>query len=154
MAKKGNDLMLSIGDKIYGMATDCSVDITTDTTEVATTKYKHKNSAGKFKEFESDINSVSLSSGYVLADSEEDYIELVNKQLAGEAIDVSYIDVTEKSAAGDKGTTGSLEAATGGMKVSGKALITSISLNAPTDGEATFQVQLQGTGVWTVAKNS
>lgn len=154
MAKKGKDLMLSIGDKIYGMATDCSVDITTDTTEVTTTKYKHKNSAGKFKEFESDINSVSLSSGYVLADSEEDYIELVNKQLAGEPIDVSYIDVIEKTATGDKGTTGSLEAATNGMKVSGKALITSISLNAPTDGEATFQVQLQGTGVWTVAKNS
>ena len=152
MGKKGKDLMLSVGDKIYGYATDCSFDLTTDTSEVATTRYKHKNSAGKFKEFESDVNSFTISSSYVLSGTEEDYLELVQLQMVGEPIDVSFVDVVEKSSTGYKGATGSLEVATKGMKLSGKALITTINLTAPAEGECTFQVSLQGTGALTVTK--
>ena len=150
--KKGKELMLSCNGKIYGYASDCSFDITTDTSEIASTKYKHKNSAGKFKEFESDVNSFTLSSGYVLSDTEEDYLELVQLQLAGEPIEVSFVDVVEKESASEKGATGSFEEAKIGMKLSGQALITSISLTAPVSDECTFQVSLQGTGALTATK--
>lgn len=148
--KKGKDLMLSIGGVIYGYATDCSIDLSTDTTEITSTKYKHKNSAGKFKEFESDVNSISLSASYVLSQSEEDYIALVNAQLAGLPIQVSFLDVTAEDAT-DGGVTGNLKAGTG-LKAEGNALITSISLQAPTTDECTFSVSLQGTGAWTFSK--
>ena len=144
--KKGKDLMLKIGGTIYGYATDCSFNITTDTTEVSTTKYKRSTAAGKYKEYEPDIISWDASSGYVVAESEADYIALVDKQLAGEPIDVEFIDVMDKASATDKGATGDVEAATSGIKMSGKAIITSIQLSAPTDGDATFSINLQGTG--------
>lgn len=151
--KKGKDLMISVDGVVYGYATDCSFDINTDTVEVSSTRYKRKTSAGKFKEFESDVNSVSLSSNYVLADSEEDYMTLVQHQLKGEPVDVSFVDVVDKDGfEGDKGATGSVEVASTGMRIWGKALITAISLSAPTEGESTFQVSLQGTGAWSVDK--
>lgn len=149
--KKGKDLMLSIDGTVYGYSSDCSFDINTDTVEITSTRYKRKNAAGKFKEYESDVNSVSLSSSYVLADTEADYMALVQRQLSGEPIDVSFVDVVD-TGDGEKGATGSLEEATTGMRISGKALITAISLSAPTEGEATFQVSLQGTGAWAVEK--
>lgn len=144
--KKGKDLMLKIGGTIYGYATDCNFNISTDTTEVTTTKYKRGTSAGKFKEYESDITSWDCSSSYVVAESEADYDALVDLQLAGEAIDAEFLDVIDKASTADKGATGNIEAATSGIKFSGKALITSIQLTAPTDGDATFSVNLQGTG--------
>lgn len=144
--KKGKDLMLKMGGTIYGYATDCSFNLTTDTTEVTSTKYKRSTAAGKFKEFEPDITSWDASSGYVVADSMEDYDALVDKQLAGEPIDVEFLDVIDKTSATNKGATGDIEAATSGKKMSGMAIITSIQLNAPTDGDATFSVNLQGTG--------
>ncbi len=149
--KKGKDLMLMIGGTIYGYATDCQFNISTDTSEVATTKYKRGTSAGKFKEFESDITSWDCSSSYVVAESEADYKALVDLQLAGEAINVEFLDVVDKASSEDKGATGSIEAATVGIKFSGKALITSIQLTAPTDGDSTFSVNLQGTGVLTTS---
>lgn len=149
--KKGKDLMLSIDGTVYGYATECSFDINTDTVEITSTRYKRKTSAGKFKEYESDVNSVSLSSSYVLSDSEDDYMALVQHQLSGTPIDVSFVDVVDKGDV-EMGVTGSLEEATTGMRISGKALITAISLSAPVTDEATFQVSLQGTGEWTVGK--
>ena len=144
--KKGKDLMLKMGGTIYGYATDCNFNVVTDTTEVTTTKYKRSTAAGKFKEFEPDITSWDASSGYVVSDSMDDYDALVDMQLAGEAVDVEFLDVTDKTSATNKGATGDIEAATSGKKRSGKAIITSIQLTAPTDGDATFSVNLQGTG--------
>lgn len=151
--KKGKDLMLSIGGTIYGYATECSIDLSTDTSEITSTKYKHKNSAGKFKEYETDVNSISLSASYVLSDSEEDYLALVQAQLQGLPLDVSFIDV-QVSDATDGGITGNIEGSSNGLKAAGKALITSISLSAPVSDECTFSVSLQGTGAWTFTKQS
>ena len=150
--KKGKDLMLKIANTIYGYATDCQFNITTDTTEVTTTKYKRANAAGKFKEYEPDVTSWDVNSSYVVAEDETDYNALVEKQLEGVAIDVEFLDVKDAtSMTKGAGATGSIDAATAGIKYSGKAIITSIQLSAPTDGDATFSVQLQGTGTLTVA---
>lgn len=145
---KGKDLMIGIAGEVLGYATDCSIDVTTDTTEVTSTKYKHKTSAGNFKEYESDVNSISLSSSYVLSDSMEDYMTLVQTQLAGTAVDVTFSTVETEG----PGQSGDITVSATGLKASGKALITSISLSAPVDGECTFQVSLQGTGAWTFEK--
>lgn len=145
---KGKDLMIGVGGEVLGYGTDCSIDVTTDTTEVTSTKYKHKASAGHFKEYESDVNSISLSSSYVLSDSMQDYMTLVQAQLAGAPVDATFSTVE----ASGPGESGDLEVSTTGLKASGKALITSISLSAPVDGECTFQVSLQGTGAWTFEK--
>lgn len=154
--KKGKNLMLKIGTTIYGYASDCSFNISTDTTEVSRTKIKRAVSAGKFKEYESDVNGWDCSSNYVVTEDEADYLALVEAQLKGEPLDVEFLDVADKASteAADKGATGNIEAATTGMKMSGKGIITSIQLNAPVDGEVSYSVNIQGTGVLTTSKLS
>lgn len=154
--KKGKNLMLKLGTTIYGYASDCSFNISTDTTEVSRTKIKRAVSAGKFKEYESDVNGWDCSSNYVVTEDEADYLALVEAQLKGEALDVEFLDVTDKASteAADKGATGNIEAATSGMKMSGKGIITSIQLNAPVDGEVSYSVNIQGTGVLATSKLS
>lgn len=152
--KKGKDLMLKIGTTIYGYASDCNFNVQTDTTEVSRTKIKRAVSAGKFKEFESDVNGWDCSSNYVVSEDEADYLALVEAQLKGEPLGVEFLDVADKASteAADKGSTNNIEAATTGLKMSGKGIITSIQLNAPTDGEVTFSVSIQGTGVLSTSK--
>lgn len=154
--KKGKNLMLKIGTTIYGYASDCSFNISTDTTEVSRTKIKRAVSAGKFKEYESDVNGWDCSSNYVVTEDEADYLALVEAQLKGEALDVEFLDVTDKASteAAEKGATGNIEAASTGMKMSGKGIITSIQLNAPVDGEVSYSVNIQGTGVLATSKLS
>ena len=154
--KKGKNLMLKLGTTIYGYASDCSFNISTDTTEVSRTKIKRAVSAGKFKEYESDVNGWDCSSNYVVTEDEADYLALVDAQLKGEALDVEFLDVADKASteAAEKGATGNIEAATSGMKLSGKGIITSIQLNAPVDGEVSFSVNIQGTGVLANSKLS
>lgn len=154
--KKGKNLMLKLGTTIYGYASDCSFNISTDTTEVSRTKIKRAVSAGKFKEYESDVNGWDCSSNYVVTEDEADYLALVEAQLKGEALDVEFLDVTDKASteAAVKGSTGNIEAATTGMKMSGKGIITSIQLNAPVDGEVSYSVNIQGTGVLATSKLS
>lgn len=144
---KGKNLMLSIDGEIYGYANDCSIDVSTDTSEVTSTKYKHKTAAGVFKEFEADATSISLSSSYVLSDTVADYATMANHQLTGLPIDVKFVQVE----ATGPGGTGDITETSAGLKWSGKAIITSMSLSAPVDGESTFSVSLQGTGTWTIA---
>ena len=152
--KKGKDLMLKIGTTIYGYASDCNFNIQTDTTEVSRTKIKRAVSAGKFKEYESNVNGWDCSSNYVVSEDEADYLALVETQLKGEALNVEFLDVADKASteAADKGSTNNIEAATTGLKMSGKGIITAIQLNAPTDGEVTFSVSIQGTGVLSTSK--
>ena len=154
--KKGKNLMLKLGTTIYGYASDCSFNISTDTTEVSRTKIKRAVSAGKFKEYESDVNGWDCSSNYVVTEDEADYLALVEAQLKGEALDVEFLDVADKASteAAEKGATGNIEAATSGMKMSGKGIITSIQLNAPVDGEVSYSVNIQGTGVLANSKLS
>ena len=154
--KKGKNLMLKLGTTIYGYASDCSFNINTDTTEVSRTKIKRAVSAGKFKEYESDVNGWDCSSNYVVTEDEADYLALVDAQLKGEALDVEFLDVADKASteAAEKGATGNIEAATSGMKMSGKGIITSIQLNAPVDGEVSYSVNIQGTGVLATSKLS
>ena len=148
--------MLKLGTTIYGYASDCSFNISTDTTEVSRTKIKRAVSAGKFKEYESDVNGWDCSSNYVVTEDEADYLALVEAQLKGEALDVEFLDVADKASteAAEKGATGNIEAATSGMKMSGKGIITSIQLNAPVDGEVSYSVNIQGTGVLATSKLS
>lgn len=154
--KKGKNLMLKLGTTIYGYASDCSFNISTDTTEVSRTKIKRAVSAGKFKEYESDVNGWDCSSNYVVTEDEADYLALVEAQLKGEALDVEFLDVADKASteATDKGATNNIEAASTGMKMSGKGIITSIQLNAPVDGEVSYSVNIQGTGVLATSKLS
>ena len=154
--KKGKNLMLKLGTTIYGYASDCSFNISTDTTEVSRTKIKRAVSAGKFKEYESDVNGWDCSSNYVVTEDEADYLALVEAQLKGEALDVEFLDVADKAPteAAEKGATGNIEAATSGMKMSGKGIITSIQLNAPVDGEVSYSVNIQGTGLLATSKLS
>ena len=120
------------------------------------TKIKRAVSAGKFKEYESDVNGWDCSSNYVVTEDEADYLALVDAQLKGEPLDVEFLDVADKASteATDKGATNNIEAAATGMKMSGKGIITSIQLNAPTDGEVSYSVNIQGTGVLATSKLS
>jgi predicted secreted protein len=150
---KGKNLMISIGGVIYGYATDCSLNVNTDTSEVTTTKYKHKTSNGKWKEYDTDVNSWSGDSSYVMTESQEDYLALLNAQIAGTAVAIEFEPVKEATTEGkDAGSTGTLSAETAGVKMSGTGIITAIEASAPVDGEATYKVSLQGTGTLAIAQ--
>lgn len=148
---KGKDFMVKMGEVIYGYATDCSLNINTDTTEVSTTRYKRKTAGGSWKEFESDVNSWDGASNHVVSTNFDDYQAIVSKQLAGEPVDIEFLEVIDTDS-GAKGATGSLQAKPSGFKYSGKAIITAIALTSPVDGDITFSVNFQGTGALTTER--
>jgi predicted secreted protein len=149
--KKGKDLFIEIAGTIYGYATDCSWDLTTDTSEITSTRYKRKSSNNKWKEFESDTNAWTAQSGYVIAEDMADYKALFAAWQTGAAVNVRFIDVKDKASSSEPGATGEVEESAG-FAMSGSAIITSLSLNAPTEGEATFSINLQGTGALTIGE--
>ena len=147
--QKGKNLMLSIGSTIYGFATDCNFTIDTETEEVSTQRYKLGVSAGQWKEYNTVANGWSADSSHLMSVDGADFKALFDAQAAGSPVTVVFGPVTDASGATaqQKGQTSYVVAdTTAGFKYTGSAIITSLSVGAPVDGQATFQINLQGTG--------
>lgn len=145
---KGAEVMLFADGATIALATSCSLEVTTQTQDVRT-----KDSAyGPDKEF--DFCEWSLSSESLVGENEDvgdQYFakDLLGMQLAGTPVDVVIGRVSRTSASipaegwGDPLAVSS-DVVLGAYR--GKALIMSSSVNAPTDGKATFSVKLDGLG--------
>ena len=149
--QKGEKLLLKIGGVIYGFATDCNLTIETETTEENVARFKLGVSAGQWKDYESVSNSWSMDSSHLYSVDGADFKTLFETQADGSPVTVYFVPTKNKASAtnpGDKGTTGYMEEddSVEGYGYTGSAIITSLSVGAPVDGQATFQINLQGTG--------
>ena len=117
--QKGEKLLLKIGGVIYGFATDCNLTIETEATEENVARFKLGVSAGQWKDYDSVSNSWSMDSSHLYSVDGADFKTLFETQADGSPVGYGY---------------------------TGSAIITSLSVGAPVDGQATFQINLQGTG--------
>lgn len=146
---KGGDMMLFVGGKSIGYATNHTLSISADTKETST-----KDSGGKWQTSEVGILSWTASSENLMSNSQEGvgYKELVNYMI--NRTPVQGVFALE-------GNSTNLETAkldnvpTGGWTpkntntLSGEMIITSVELNAPNGENATFTVNFTGNGALT-----
>lgn len=143
---KGENLMLFMGGKSIAFATSHTLEISLDTREIST-----KDNGGKWSEVEAGILSWTMQSENLVGNPGEGkgYDDLVDAMIAREPVDVVFSlegDSTDYDA-------GKLDAVpSGGWKPKtsngrkGKALITSVSLNAPNGEYATMSISMTGVG--------
>lgn len=143
---KGENLMLFLGGKSIAFATSHTLELSLDTREIST-----KDNGGKWSEVEAGIISWTMQSENLVGNPGEGkgYDDLVDAMIAREPVDVIFAlegDSTNYDAGKlDAVPTGGWSAkASNGRK--GKALITSVSLNAPNGEYATMSISLTGVG--------
>jgi predicted secreted protein len=146
---EGKNLLVAIGDTVWGYATSCSLDITVDTEETSSTTYKQLNSAGEgsWKGFSAAKKSWTASTDHLVGvmsnfDAAFSAIVATNPEVT-----IKFGAVNYKTGTGDN-LTHTFET---GSVYTGKAVITSLNISGSTDGEATFSVSFQGTGALTKA---
>lgn len=128
----GTDLGVYTGasPSLIGASTTCSLQLTRDTRDVS-----NKDSGG-WKAVKTGQKSWSISTeGLYNPSGTNGYIALYNAWTAG-----TELTLTLKSAGNP----------TGDYYWSGSAVITSLQMNAPNEGNATFSVTFQGTGALTM----
>lgn len=137
---KGSDLMLFVAGKSVAYATSHTLSVSADTTD---TSNKDEGGGGWAS---SDINKLSWTSQTENLYSEdgngESYKDLFALMIAKIPIELVFSLKTETAT--DVPEVGWTPKATG--KYSGKALITSLELNAPNGENATFTAQFTGVG--------
>lgn len=143
---RGENLMLFMGGKSIAFATSHTLELSLDTREIST-----KDNGGKWSEVEAGIISWTMQSENLVGNPGEGkgYDDLVDAMIAREPVDVVFAlegDSTNYDAGKlDVVPTGGWSAkASNGRK--GKALITSVSLNAPNGEYATMSIALTGVG--------
>jgi len=118
---------------LLGASTSCSVNFTLDTFETTNKDSAHRKSyLPAATGFTMDCEAFYTSDETVAADN---LMTALNLR--------TLIDVEFNEAAGESGDT----------KYTGKAYITSCSLNAPNEDAATYSISLQGSGALTIAAN-
>ena len=145
---KGSEVMLFVDGAPIALATNCSLEVTTQTQDART-----KDSAnGPDDEF--DFCNWSLSSESFVGENEdvESQVladDLLDMQLVGTLVSV-IIGRVSRTSAGIEADGWNAPSAAGANTVlgayEGKALIMSSSVNAPNEGKATFSVKLNGRG--------
>lgn len=138
---KGSDLMLFDGttQKAFAFATNHSLEISGDVMETSS------KDSGKWKS-----NQVTKLGWTITSDnlySEEDYDSLVEKMIARSEFDVIFAIAGNADSDAGMPEGGWTPKPNSGYK--GKAVITSISVSAQDGQNATYSVNLQGTGALT-----
>ena len=166
---KGKNMLLRIGNKIFGYATDCNFTIDTEVEELSDQRYKQQ-LAGSWKEREVTALSWACDSSHLYPTDGADVKTLFEYMTSGKPVFVAFLPYTSMNdsprfdGGGVTGTfrpgqwraTDDTPGSTGNaqMKASvfyaGAAIITNIQIGAPVEGQATYQAQLQGTGELTV----
>lgn len=143
---RGENLMLFMGGKSIAFATSHTLEISLDTREIST-----KDNGGKWSEVEAGIISWTMSSENLVGNPGEGkgYDDLVDAMIARQPVDVVFAlegDSTDYDAGKlDAVKSGGWSPKTGNGR-KGKALITSVSLNAPNGEYATMSISMTGVG--------
>lgn len=146
MKIKGKALQLRVNNKTIALSTSCSLNATTQVTD-SKTKDDANGPAGEFDFVDWNASSENVVGANENVTNEIVYAELVELQLAGTVIDLSFelmANATGKIPQG--GWTPDSATNKAFVAYGGKALIESVNLNAPTDGNATFSVNFKAVG--------
>jgi predicted secreted protein len=146
---EGKNLLLAIGDKVYGYATSATLDVTVDTEETSSTTYKQMNTAGEgsWKKFSAAKKSWTCSTDHLVGTIDNFDAAFSAIVATNPEVTIKFGSVTYTTGTGDNMTS----AFDKGAAYTGKAIITSLNISGSTDGEATFSVSFQGTGELTKA---
>lgn len=117
---KGNDIRLTVGATLIGGQQNCSLNMETETSETTT------KDSGVWAESEAVGLSWAIDCDGLVVVDDEGLVALESAWEAMEAVDVKYGTATDFK--------------------SGKAIITSLSQNAPMKEKCTYTVSLQGVG--------
>mgnify|MGYP001213628990 CR=1 FL=1 len=135
----GTSLVLSIdpsgggGATLLGASTSCSVNFTLDTFETTNKDSAHRKSyLPAATGFTMDCEAFYTTDE---ANAPDDIMSALN---ARTLVDVEFNEASDT---------------TGDFKYTGKAYITSCSLNAPNEDAATYSISLQGSGALTIVAN-
>lgn len=138
--------MLFMGGKSIAFATSHTLELSLDTREIST-----KDNGGKWSEVEAGIISWTMQSENLVGNPGEGkgYDDLVDAMIARQPVDVVFaLEGDSTNYDGGKldavPSTGWKPKTGNGRK--GKALITSVSLNAPNGEYATMSISLTGVG--------
>jgi predicted secreted protein len=147
---KGKNLLLGIGGDPKGYATSCTLDLSVDTTETASTTYKQMNnsSSGGWKEYEISKKSWTCSSENMTSESMTEYNALFKAFVAGVPVAIQFGAVSYTTSTTDDNNTAKF---TTGCIYKGNAIITGLSITGSTEDEVTYSVSLTGTGELTNA---
>ncbi|MCR8874890.1 phage tail protein [Phocaeicola barnesiae] len=135
---RGSDLMLFDGttNKAFAFATNHTLELSGDVLETSS------KDSGKWKSNQITKLSWTITSENLY--SEEDYDDLVEKMIARDEFDVIFAIAGNADSDAGVPEGGWTPKANSGYK--GKAVITSISVSAQDGQNATYSVNLQGTG--------
>lgn len=141
----GQDLMVFVGGKSIALATSHTLEISAETISCST----KDNGGGEWETSESGLLSFTMSTENLIGDERngKGFDELFDMMIKKQPVDLVF---TMKGTVANKGEY--YEVPTGGWSpktnsgYSGKALITSLSLNAPNGEHATMSATFTGTG--------
>ena len=148
MIIKGNNLMCFVGGKSIAFATSHTLEVSGETVDIST----KDNGGGEWAASEMGLLSWTASSENLVGNPRSGlgYDELFEMMVAKQPIDLVFASKSVVSAAGEEYTAptdGWTAKANDGHK--GKALITSLSLNAPNGENSTISVSFTGVGALT-----
>jgi len=146
----GSDLMVFVGGKSIAYATSHSLSISADTTSTSSKTKDDVTGAwqtAKVTAFSWSVSAESLFS--IDTTAGKTYEELFTAMTSGTAVTISFAIKTDATTVPSGGWTPS--SATGDIVLTGSAFITSLSLSAPDDENASFSVEFAGTGELTNA---
>lgn len=145
---KGKALMIRIAGRTIALATNCQLQMSANITETRT-KDDAIGPAGEFDSLSwsmSSDNIVGVNEG--MDELQYTHLELSRKMAAGEKIELEFTPVSDYSGSIPAEDWAGAESI-GGPAVgvyTGLALIDSLSLTAPAEGDATLSVNFRGVG--------
>lgn len=143
---KGKELQLTAGGVTIAYATSCSLNTTTQVVD-SRTKDDAVGPAGDVDYIDWNASSENIVGANENVTAEMVYYQLLDKQLAGEKIEVAMKLMA--NATGAIPSTG-WQPATGNNNAfapyGGLAIIESVNLNAPAEGNATVSINFKGVG--------
>lgn len=116
-------------DTVFACSTNCSFSVTVDQVDVTS------QSSAWFAEYKIDRASWTVSCDGIVTLSGYSYADMLATQLARTTINIKF----------------SIDNGTSVVVLSGPAIITSISINAPYKDISTYTVSLQGVGAYTIS---
>ena len=143
---KGKALQLRVNNQTIALATSCSLNTTTQVVD-SRTKDDASGPAGDFDYVDWNASSENVIGYNEGVTAEHVYSSLMDLQLSGTVIDLSMELMA--NAAGkvpQGGWTPEAEANKAFVPYGGKALIESVNISAPADGNATVSVNFKAVG--------
>lgn len=146
MKIKGKSLMLSVADKTIALATSCTFNTTTQISD-SRTKDDATGPAGDFEYVDWNASSDNVVGANENVTNEMVYADLLEKQLNGTVLEISVMLAANATGAIPKeGWSADKTTNRAFVPYKGNALIESVNLTAPQEGNATVSVSFKAVG--------